>query len=185
MNTLEYINYRIKSNNLDKRLSNIDWRKASAMNPMPLLKNIMSSNLQDKPVHLLFDENDNFEIELVHSDNYNKKQVKIIYQKNIEPDIFKWSGGTHDGSLIFSMEYVGEMFENLVKGASYNKNNIPESEYGTNENIWWNYDVIYYVSDLLRNTTYVDHVDKERGKMFDGINDEMAMAVQIKYIKHI
>jgi len=42
MDTLEYINARIKSGTSNDIIKNIDWSKVSSKNPMPFLKNIIT-----------------------------------------------------------------------------------------------------------------------------------------------
>lgn len=185
MDTLEYIQYRINNNEgINEKVCGVDWSEARIYNnPIQLLKNIIKINNKDLPTDFLFDKDDNFEADVVEDNK--RKNVKIIYKKNIIPDVFRWSEGTHDGTLLFSLEHIGHIFEDLVNGASCKIGNIPEKEYMSNEDIWWQYDVIYYVSDLLWHTKYVDHVDENNGKMFPGQQDNMVMAVQMEYTKHV
>jgi hypothetical protein len=176
MNTLEYINYRVENNSVNDYIVNVNWNEAMVKEPMSWLKGILEQDLA-------FDKDGNFDVLLVKENSDKRKRIQIIYKKDIEPDIFRCSGGTHDGTLLFSLQYIGRLFETLVNAASYKKGYIPKN-YILDENIWWEYDIIYYVSDLLWHINHVDHVDAEHGKMFPGSHDEMIMAVQIEYIRN-
>ncbi len=172
MDTLEYINARIKSGTSNDIIKNIDWSKVSSKNPMPFLKNIITDESY-------FDKNGNFDYTYI--EGAKEKRVRIIYRKDINPTIFRHSGSTHDGTLIFCYNNIGKLFETLVNANSYKKEHCPEDY--LEEDGWFSYDVNYYVSDFLWYDEYVDHVDKEHGKMFPGTHEEMVMAVEIEYVK--
>ncbi len=176
MNTLEYINKRIEEGSANEIVSKIDWNKAMVKNPMPFLK-------QSIKEPLLLDDDYNFAITYVNDVLNKHKNVKIIYKKDINPTIYRHSGGTHDGTLLFSLQSIVELFKTLFDASSYKIGETPEN-YNLDENVWWDYDVIYFVSDMLWNIKHVDHVDEKHGKMFPGSNDEMVMAVEIVYTKN-
>jgi hypothetical protein len=176
MNTLEYLNYRksLNDNSLADWVIPVKWEKSTVCDPLQIMHNI-------NPKIDEFKVKDS--IRISHEDEkYGIKKVEILYQKNIEPTLVKLRQTTHDGTLLFSMNTMGEIFNDLVNCATYTNDNYPEN-YLTDAG-FFNYDIKYTVSDLLWHHKYVKEVDSKHGKHFPGVRESFALGVQIEFIKN-
>ena len=184
MNTLEFINKRISEDTIqDKNLANIDWSKAVVWHPIKMLKNVwMGNSKEPELIATLFHNDESMTLELRGETEDQKKKVNIIYKNDIAPSFYRQGYGRHDGTLLFVGEIFADLFKSLVNASSYDKNVMPENY--LDDEIWWQYDINYYVSDVLWDSKFVDHVSEKENKMFPGQEDNMIMAVQIEYVKH-
>ncbi len=177
MNTLEYINYTLSKT--PKRFHAgagfIDWNKASKENPIQWIYQITKQNKK-------YNSKINTFITKLEYDEDNTKNIKIVYSENFSPNLVKFRGSKHDGTLLFSLEHIQDIFSGLLDGSTYCTENIPEENYGDNPEIFFKYDLVYTVGDLLWGKEYVGHVDENHGKMFPGVKDEFALAVKVDYI---
>jgi hypothetical protein len=184
MNTLEFINKRISEGTIqDKNLANINWSKSIVWHPIEMLKSIWTGNSKEpKIIESLFHDNIYITLELQGETEDQKKRVNIIYKNDITPSFYRQGYGRHDGTLFFVGQIFTDLFKTLIEASSYDKNVMPENY--LDDEVWWQYDINYYVSDVLWDSQFVDHVSEKENKMFPGQEDNMVMAVQIEYVKH-
>ncbi len=177
MNTLEYINNILETNpnRLYDWVKFTNWNKASKENPIKWIYQITG----DTKKYLLSENS--FINTSINQDDY-EKNIKIFYSKDFDPNLVKFRGSKHDGTLLFSLEHIQDIFSGLLDGSTYCTENIPEENYGDNPEIFFKYDLVYTVGDLLWSKEYVDHVDEKHGKMFPGVKDEFALAIKVDYI---
>ena len=184
MNTLEFINKRISEDTIqDKNLANIDWYKAVVWHPIKMLKNVwMGNSKEPELIAALFHNDKSITLELRGETKDQKKKVNIVYKNDIASSFYRQGYGRHDGTLFFVGQIFADLFKTLIEASSYDKNVMPENY--LDDEIWWRYDINYYVSDVLWDSQFVDHVSEKENKMFPGQEDNMVMAVQIEYVKH-
>jgi hypothetical protein len=182
MNSLEFINKRISENSIqDKNLANIDWAKSIVWHPIKMLKTIWIANSKEpKIIESLFHKDEHIVLELKGEKEGQGKKVNIIYKSDIAPSFYRQGYGRHDGTLLFVEEIFVDLFKTLIEASSYDKNVMPENY--LNDDVWWQYDINYYVSDVLWDSQFVNHVSEKENKMFPGQEDNMIMAVQIEYL---
>jgi hypothetical protein len=186
MDTLQYIKQRIKNTDCDEELYEIDWEKSHKWHPIKTLRWAALSSSYDKPEKYQFFK-DSFSknqksFHAVLKQDDKMRYVNIIYKKSINPSYYKYSHSRHDGTLLFVFMMIEDLFIELINGVSYSKNNVPDNY--LEDDFWDEYDVNYYVSDILYDSVYVNHVSEAENKMFPGEENNMIMAVEIEYIKH-
>lgn len=172
MNTLQYLTNRLsKPDDFGEWVSDIIWEDSKVCNPIDYLERFYQKVSREG----------NRVVTVNKTEDGRTKKSTIEYTENLSSlDIVKMKKTTHDGTLLFVQWAIQELFENLLLANTFSHKNKPEN-YDTEEE-FFKYDMVYYVSDLLWNSKYVDHVSPSEGKMFPGQRDCFAMAVQLKYV---
>jgi hypothetical protein len=113
-------------------------------------------------------------------ENGKNRNIDIIYQEDeIDPDYCIFREATHDGTLLFTLQLMGEIFAPLINGEAYCMGNKPDDY--TEENVA-NYNVRYTINDLV---WYVDYGIKHINDMVcAGETEVMALPVKVEYFKN-
>jgi len=177
MNTLEYLNYRKNKNDdtIADWITGINWKNSISKNPLEIIDQIFK--ISDPILDFELGE----KISYIHKHDKEKdgRKITIVYDKDFSPCLLRSSTITHDGTLVFTLQCFSDLLQNIVIGATYHTNQIPEN-YLYN---WESYDLKYTLGDILWNSKYLDHMDPEHGKNWPGQTDTMIIAVNIEYIK--